>query len=324
MSSVSTEFLDDGWPALDALIGDRAADLKGDVQFLLDFAIIAFPKTATTFTMKWLAGHEEILMNTQEVYSLQLGKPAELVSQFYDMPRGMQYKRGYKAPGDIDSIKALQALDHYWPNTKLMVGVRHPVLWFESFYNFRIRHNITLPPPEQLIGSCTLEMHGVCTDGSRFHNQLDNLGKTPRSDPFEKKLLGSQRRDAHQVPRMRNEVFLYEISQLVDANQTRATQYRTDLKDYLGLRNDLMPVVSPNTSKPKMKAMNICDAKYQLLRAELMQNAVEASTWISSFLLHSPGVYVSSPDYFNELLESWMEDPCVDRERRGASPASII
>jgi hypothetical protein len=31
--------------------------------------------------------------------------------------------------------KAMNAIAQYWPNTGLIVGVRHPVLWFESFYN---------------------------------------------------------------------------------------------------------------------------------------------------------------------------------------------
>ena len=36
---------------------------------------------------------------------------------------------------DIQSSSALQSIGTHWPSAKLIVGVRHPVLWFESFYN---------------------------------------------------------------------------------------------------------------------------------------------------------------------------------------------
>jgi hypothetical protein len=302
---------DKDWPPLKSLIGDRDSDIRADVQFLLDFAIVAHPKTATTFTMNWLASHEEIQMHQTELHDLQMGKPAAMVSTMYALPAGRQYKRGYKAPNDLTNHHALQAFQKYWPKTKLMVGLRHPVLWFESFYNFRLRHNFTLPPPEQLIGGCPIQVWGVCTDGSRFHLHLDNLGKTPRSDLMEKKLLQSH--TGPWMPRLKNEVFLYELGQLMDTNLTRAAVYRADLKDFLGLRNPLEPIAQGSSEKSKEKAMNICEKRYQALRKELMKNAMEASMWIRVYLLQSPDVYVSSPEHFNELLETWMKDPCEDR-----------
>jgi len=37
------------------------------------------PKTATSFTMDWLAQHDEIQMYTHELHALQSGNPAEFV-----------------------------------------------------------------------------------------------------------------------------------------------------------------------------------------------------------------------------------------------------
>jgi len=122
-------------PPLSSLIADKEANVTGDVQFLLDFAIIGHPKTATSFQLEWFASHPEIQAYTYEIHSLQHGKPALLVSQLYELPAGSKYKRGYKAPRDVKHVEALESLHKYWPDTRLVVGLRHPVTWFESFYN---------------------------------------------------------------------------------------------------------------------------------------------------------------------------------------------
>jgi hypothetical protein len=303
----------DTWPSLNSLVGKGPTDIRGDVQFILDFAIIGHPKTATSFTMRWLASHEEIQMHTHEVNSLYYGKPADLVRQLHALPPGRQYKRGYKAPSDLYNAKALQAFNLYWPETKLLVGLRHPVLWFESYYNYRVRSNVKMPPPEYLIGKCRVGMHGVCTDNSRFHIHLDNLGKTSRADPVETHLLKARHGPPPHLPKMRNKVFLYEVNQLVDANQTRAARYRADLKEFLVLRNELDPIVRSESNKLTEQAMDICGDRYRSLRAALMKNAIEASMWIRNYFLQSPDVFVSSPGHFSELLKTWTKDPCMER-----------
>lgn len=66
-------------------------------------------------------------MYTHELHALQSNNPAEFVQLMYDLPEGDQYtKRGYKAPRDIANINALDLLAEYWPNAKLIVGLRHP------------------------------------------------------------------------------------------------------------------------------------------------------------------------------------------------------
>jgi hypothetical protein len=51
------------------------------------------------------------------------------------LPEG-PYKRGYKAPADITQKHVLKQLGDYFPKTGLIVGIRHPVWWFQ-IYNFR-------------------------------------------------------------------------------------------------------------------------------------------------------------------------------------------
>jgi hypothetical protein len=64
---------------------------------------------------------------------------------------------------------------------KIIVGVRHPVSWFQSYYNYRVIEihdkNVVIQPPtaESLIGSKS--WMGVSTDGARFELGLMQLGK---------------------------------------------------------------------------------------------------------------------------------------------------
>jgi hypothetical protein len=152
-------------------------------------------------------------------------------------------------------------------------------------------------------------MNGVSTGEAKFHVNLDNLGKTART-PAELSLLGGGR---HQyLPRAKNPVFLYELNQLHDSNATRTDRYLVDLQRYIGLQRPL----SANNDKPEKHdelipgIIDICDVRYRLVRAELMENAIAASRWIREYFLESPDVTVSSPEYFRSLLEGWMTDPC--------------
>jgi hypothetical protein len=301
-------------PPLHTLIADRDKNITGDVEFLLDFAIIGHAKTATTFTMQWLAKHDEIQMYGHEQH---IGRPAELVSQLYTLPVGIKYKRGYKAPNDITSIRALEIFAKYWPDCKLIVGVRHPVSWFESYYNFRIKHGFVMPPADSLIGKCTKVGMGVCTEGANFHLHLNLLGKTNQTTPEEKKLLTPLPSQVPKLSPLHNPVFLYVISQLHEDDEARAFKYRRDLGNFLGLKHELSPIRYPKAIAKKY--LDICEDRYRPLRRVLMDIAKPASEWIRTYFMQSPDVVVSSPEYVNELLLEWLEDPC-DKESDEKDP----
>jgi hypothetical protein len=307
----SSSLMMESRPPLSALVGDNAFDIKQDVQFLMDFAIVGHPKTATSTTLRWLESHNEVQVHSAELNTLGVGTPTDHVRALYNLTAGSQYKRGYKAPRDIGNRKALQALYNYWPKTKLIVGLRHPVSWFQSFYNFRLRHGFDMPPAETLLGKCRPETYQISTDEALFHIHLSNLGKTNRSATAEEKLLEApQYKVFKNLPRAPNPVFLYEISQLHDANQTRADLYRSDLQAYLGLRQPLDPVEGPEEEN-QIKVFDICEENYSEIRAELMKHAKAASVWIREYFLGHPDVTVSSQEHFKELLVKWMIDPCL-------------
>eukprot|EP00586_Coscinodiscus_wailesii_P014832 CAMPEP_0172501556 /NCGR_PEP_ID=MMETSP1066-20121228/150883_1 /TAXON_ID=671091 /ORGANISM="Coscinodiscus wailesii, Strain CCMP2513" /LENGTH=174 /DNA_ID=CAMNT_0013276389 /DNA_START=26 /DNA_END=547 /DNA_ORIENTATION=- len=106
----------------------------------LDFAIIGFPRCATTTFMHYL--------NTEHIWTPREEKCRTRrnndnndggdLSQYLatHAPRGTSTKRGIKCSRAALSVTTLLWYRDYFSETRLMIGVRHPVTWFESYYNF--------------------------------------------------------------------------------------------------------------------------------------------------------------------------------------------
>jgi hypothetical protein len=274
-------------PPLESLISKKGG-LQGDVSPLLDFAILGHAKCATSFIMNWLSAHPEIQIFDREVCDLNEGRPADLVQKLYqELDTGSQYKRGFKCPGHF-SRNSFRDLRRNFRHTKIIVGVRHPVRWFESFYNFRSRHPRGEPfslEPAELIGECKSESQGVCTARAEFHGNLAMLAKTNLTNPDEWKLL--RMRDKYQrITLIDNPVFLYDVNQLYDSNATRTEAFKADLRDFLGVKADMPePVKEGKASKPKMQKMDICEPEFAALRAELLEIGERASIWITKYFM---------------------------------------
>lgn len=154
-------------------------------QHLLDFGIIGFPKCGTTTMMKWLNMHHEIAVHDHELLALQKNHPARIVRIITKvLPEG-RYRRGYKSPNDVEDGRARNKLRIHYPETKLLVGIRHPVLWFESFYNYRVQNGFTMPGYSKIVDMkktsnvCGGDWHGACAYRANFHKVLARWGKTP-------------------------------------------------------------------------------------------------------------------------------------------------
>jgi hypothetical protein len=72
-----------------------------------------------------------------------------------------------------------------FPHTKFIVGLRHPVHWFQIFYNFRVNNEGALPDPFLLSGAYIDRCKGVYANRVRYHFLLARLGKTPLQDKEE-------------------------------------------------------------------------------------------------------------------------------------------
>jgi hypothetical protein len=331
-------------PLLTDLIDDEAMEIKRNVsvQFLLDFAIIGHPKCGTTFLLRqWLGQHAEIVMPARETRVLSGSTGAvQMVQALYPLQQvplpvtdenpPIKVQRGYKNPAHILRPWALQHFETYWPTSKLIIGVRHPVLWFESFYNYRLKRNSdVLPPPASLMGACTdPNMVDVCTDNANFHVHLAMLGKTNLT-ALERVLFPTS--NSTRVPRnpvhqrhLPNPVFLYDVSQLDGKDADVSESVRRAMQDYLGLQQPL-PVLAPagsDTSRSASEQMtshkmrlDICLPEHDALRQQLLQIAWQASEWITTYFLPLSDVTVPAPDHFRSvLLNDWRRDPCDTRK----------
>lgn len=325
-------------------------NITSNVEFLLDFVIAGFAKTGTTtLARNFFHSHPEIVLPRAEVHLLTKNEPpGKLVQLMYELdksaaaaavalPGRNKVIRGYKAPRDIGSFHVLDIYDTYFPNAKLIVGLRHPIEWFHSFYNFKLRDKkSSMPLPELLDGECLLEMkageeranhvknklgglsdRGVCADLARYHVRLSWMGKTNISDPAEDVLLGPNRRYklANRAP-IRNPIFLYEVAQLGDKNMSRLSTFLNDLQQYLGLSTPFTLPASPKKIAHDKEQFDICEHKYKALREVLLKAGKEASLWITTYFLKHPDVHVSAPDYFQTLLRRWHDDPCESTAKR--------
>ena len=245
----------------------------------------------------------------------------DLVEMIYrDLPDG-PYKRGYKSPSDIYNKAVLRVMRDCFPETKLLIGIRHPVKWFESFYNYRVQNGFVMPPAQFMEKNCVSGQHGVCLERSRFYFTLAKLGKTALNgselnvfEPYHRNMLLSE--SPKYIP---NPIFIYDTSQLNDENETRSQAFRRDLAKYLGLSQELPPPLhySPGHSLNETEQarrdslkIDICQPKYWKLRAALTRNGKKVELWIQTFLLQSKDVLISNPEHFLAILEDYKRDPC--------------
>jgi len=193
---------------------------------------------------------------------------------------------------DIMNERAIRLIRTYFPQTKLIVGLRHPIYMIESFYNFRIQNGYEMPPLEKLLYHNVANQYAVSWSRAEYQTSLMYLGKTnltssdelalmPRhaqksirkrfeqlnnvSLPIENERIGKNNKNGNSnknnnppYPRVPNPVFLYETAQLGDENTTRMEQFVRDVTNYLGLSSsdgvDLPPIPRHSPGKKLQNA----------------------------------------------------------------------
>lgn len=312
------------WPPLDAIVAEDQLT-GGNPQFLLDFAVLGFEKAGTNTLKLMMSGHKELLCPMQENYKLFINKPQDFIADMYGMHTGEDYKRCYSNNGDVYQPSSLEHIHKHFPETKLIVAIRHPIRLFESLYNARIQNlpdpNKKIPSPQERIGICQPQHNGACTDHAHLALWLYKFGKTltmPEAE-IEDIIKNTHSLETEQSSwPTTNKIFLVETSQLIDQDWFRQQELMDDLQAFLGLKNSFMNGIPPAHPAPTSdtqvirdkRKIDICQDQYKNLREELMQGARESSLWIRERLTKSQDVFVSSPDFFEQALMSWMEDPC--------------
>lgn len=127
----------DGRPVYNELV-DENGNVTQDVSDLLQFAVVGFGKAGTTTMMDWISNHPKMQCFPEEVLDLMKMNPGGLLAKLYSLPSGSDYQRGYKSPLDVTMPHITQQLASLFPKAKLIIGLRHPVRWFESLCKFFI------------------------------------------------------------------------------------------------------------------------------------------------------------------------------------------
>lgn len=325
------------------------ATIIGNVSDLLDFAVIGVAKCGTSTMMGYLNQPPLSYVFQGERCAMGNRRPENLIQALHRV--AMEYSNkevgpsstllGIKCPSAIG-----EAMDNFsilFPRTKFIVGLRHPVHWFQSFYNYRTNNEGALPHPLSLTDGYINGSKGVFANRVRYHFLLARLGKTPLTEEKELSLVFNssiplERQLFFQNDLIENKgqkVFLYHVEQLSDDSKTKdgkktpshsnlPSSLVQDLSNFLGLDETLHPVAeniipgkvwSTDTQafRDSLK-INICDAIYKPLRKVLVDHGRTSAQWIREYFLQSPDVFVPSGKMFDILMDQWTQDPCDMKE----------
>ncbi|KAL7566150.1 hypothetical protein ACA910_003917 [Epithemia clementina (nom. ined.)] len=298
-------------PPLSHYVDTETGSIKRiNVKDLLNFVIVGFPKTGTTFIMRsWMGAHSDICMYPEEMHIRENGGVnwTLAMQRLHELSSSPFCQRAFKSPSFLRSQQGMRAIRDIWPHTKLIVGMRHPVTWFQSLYNYKIfRLNATLPPPAANM-SCGED--GVCVENANFHSDLAKLGLTSLNDAREMDLLEvfkSFNRDKVLDPPPENKVLLYEYSEL------HTEDLRLALTGYLDLTTPLAKLGDYQNHQTLSKLpgqIDICKNEHSLVRRKLVNIGGAAAEWIEEFFMQSPSVVTTGTSFRNSIRQ-WKEDPC--------------
>ena len=195
---------------------------------IIDFAVAGFQKCGTTYLQnKILYPSKRLFIPHHETHYLQNDKYAEFVAEFENATKSTYNDEkvmlsGYKSPFELGHQKSLRNLETLFPDIRMIITLRHPILAFESLYNYKLRASPEpLPPVGNYVGICgelcpkgkeegmetmTAAKEGQscvddeihwCTGEMNYHKYLSRLGLTPMNTPEEMDLLGHHHMSIH-------------------------------------------------------------------------------------------------------------------------------
>ena len=213
--------------------------------------------------------------------------------------------------------------------------IRHPVLWFESFWNQQASNKLTKrfynDDPYNAMYVSSINMNGcktrhiLCLGRARFQLSLARMRKTDLLDDAELHLLAPNDPDgganvAKRHHRVRNPVFLYEL------NSLKRDRVWDDMATFLGgVENGTVAHDEYRSSHGRnanaLARIDVCDERYDELRAKIMPYAYNLSVWLQEYFVpvamneSRPDVVIGDRESFVETVKSYKHDPCVDRNR---------
>lgn len=302
------------------------ADANGTI---LDFVIAGFAKCGTT-TMEGNLGALAPMPLKDVCTPL-----ANTISYAYrNWPKAYPDKdgrndtklyRGTKCPVFVHN---LSSWSRNLPRTLIIVGIRHPVLWFQSFWNMQAQnfpHNYKNSTPYDRTKICSkCQNKGCprkqlfCVARSRFHLVLANLGKTPL-DSAERALLAPNDGDGGDNIKsqdIRNTIFLYEQTEL-DQEDVWQTLARLLQYPHATIPHDQRHSSHGKKRDYETNTIDICNPKFDAFRGIMMPYAYEMSIWFCDYFLKSPDVVVANRTRFCSIVKDYVNDPCQRLVRLG-------
>lgn len=261
----------------------------------LDFYIAGFPKCSTSTMNSTLNQSNEISIWPKERCDLISNEPDTVVyDKLTSVLNNTNLLQGIKCPtGICCSQNAVRRLERWYPNVKLIFGLRHPVDYFQSFYNYRARASRgSAPPAETLVGDN--HYFGVGTISAKFERYLIRLRRVDTTNdwlPFD--------------------VLLYHMEQIRDDHDSGLLL--ETLQAFLGLKEPVPPFLHTNERRPFDGMIDICESKYDAVRQELIVNGNETQRWIREEFMKNPRVVVANEENFYKILETWSIDPCTNK-----------
>lgn len=315
-------------------VGGKTDKLKPNADengTIIDFAIAGFPKCGTTSVeanLGYLAPIPEADVCTpapQTVYYSYKNWPKQ-----YSRPGYEQLFRGTKCPAFIQGTWLSEWTKHL-PRTKLIVGIRHPVLWFQSFWNMQLANHLTKfagDDPYNIMKPCQNKGGRGCRNGcphsqllcmhrGRFHLSLAALGKTELS-PEELSILAANDMDGGVNMKnlhVTNDVFLYEIHQL------KEEYLWEDMARYIGAESIRHDKRVNSHGKNRSMEYDFCEDRFDKFRAAMMPISFEVGTWLQKYFIplaknkSRTDVVIPNADKFFELVEKYKYDPCKKLKR---------
>ena len=290
----------------------------------ISFAVAGFPKCGTTFLLNVLGQHPEIVMPSTEFCDVQKGDGVKrtrlIMKEMMQQSSPNALKFGIKCPNMVRNTNAIERLNEMSDDTRLIIGLRHPVLFFQSFYNFRVRDhyikNRTTPilSPFKLTNGSKKTFDDVHVAHARFDTFLMQFAKVPLTDSELNRMMNSGNMFPKRISPNPFQIFIYTAEQMQHGN---TSQFGSDLQHFLGLESPLPDLKSEppkNTGSEHgtfPETINICDAQFEGIRKELLLYGKKSSKWISEKFIGSKDVTVSDKKFFIKTLKSWGDDPCA-------------
>lgn len=157
-------------------VGEVPIDVQESVDpHLIDFVVGGFQKCGTTYLQnKILYPSESLFIPHHETHFLQNDKYSEFVAEFDNVTEKEKIV-GYKSPFELGHERSLRNLETLFPDAGMIITLRHPVLQFESLYNYKLRTlPYLIPTVENFIGVCG----ELCPEDSGNDND-DNDDRKP-------------------------------------------------------------------------------------------------------------------------------------------------